>query len=419
MLKGYPKTDVTEEVNRLFFFYSLARLKDEKSEVLLLISSLICPIYPYIMKPWHLKYRPQKISDLTGQENAQTILTNLISRNEIPNALLLAGPKGTGKTSTARIISMALNCKSPLGHEPCGECDSCKAIQSGNNLDVVEIDASSNNGVDDIRELCAKAGYAPINGKYKVYIIDEVHRLSKAGQDAFLKTLEEPPSNTIFLLATTEPNKLLDTIVSRCMTLRFSPLTISDLTERIKDIASKESVNIEEEALKAIAHICQGGLRDAIQLLYLSATSSASQEEPITDKEVYSLAKQLSPVQVAFFLKEFIVGRSDKLIKCVQAMAKQQILPESALPALLKGWVDVYSAKMSSIGFVATYSFLSESQLKELTELLNVTHLQVGLRILEEAEKRLHTTSTADSWFLATLLTMVSELSKYKEKGGE
>ena len=213
------------------------------------------------------KWRPQSFSDIVGQDNVVKTLKNAIKMNRIAHAYLFCGPRGTGKTSTAKILAKALNCKEGSTVNICGTCSSCTKIRDNNSIDVLEIDAASNRGINEIRELREKVKFSPTEGNYKVYIIDEVHMLTTEAFNALLKTLEEPPEYVIFILATTEPNKLLSTILSRCQRFDFGRLSISDLIKRLSYICEQEGVKISQKALSAIARNAGGGMRDAISIL--------------------------------------------------------------------------------------------------------------------------------------------------------
>jgi len=212
-------------------------------------------------------YRPQKFEDVVGQEHITKTLRNQIDSDNIGHAYLFSGTRGTGKTSTAKIFARAVNCLDSIDQEPCNECEVCRDILSDNIMDVVEIDAASNNSVDDIRELRESVKYSPTKAKYKVYIIDEVHMLSQGAFNALLKTLEEPPSYVIFILATTEPHKIPATILSRCQRFDFKRVTVKDITLRMKRICTEENIEVEDKALNLIARNSQGALRDALSIL--------------------------------------------------------------------------------------------------------------------------------------------------------
>ena len=217
--------------------------------------------------PLYRKYRPQNFHDLIGQENIVHALSNAIELNRIAHAYLLCGPRGTGKTSSARILAKSLNCKEGPTLTPCGKCPACLDIMNSIPVDVIEIDAASNRSVEDTQAILEKIQYVPVNGRYKIYVIDEVHMLSNHAFNALLKTLEEPPENVIFILATTEPHKVLDTIISRCQRFDFRRITTDDIVKRLEYIAGEEKINISKEALYSIAKNSQGGMRDALALL--------------------------------------------------------------------------------------------------------------------------------------------------------
>jgi DNA polymerase-3 subunit gamma/tau len=214
------------------------------------------------------KYRPQKFGELIGQDYIKEILLNAILQEKISHAYLFSGPRGTGKTTTARLLAKALNCLNPRKDgEPCGKCLNCEAIKRGNFMDLIEIDAASNRGIDDIRELRNKVMLATSQGKYKVYIIDEVHMLSKEAFNALLKTLEEPPSNVVFILATTEPYAVPETIISRCQRFDFKPLTASEIMQLLNHVVKSEKIKIDKEILQLISIYSQGSSRDALSFL--------------------------------------------------------------------------------------------------------------------------------------------------------
>lgn len=217
--------------------------------------------------PLYRKYRPQTFYDLIGQENIVKALSNAIELNKIAHAYLLCGPRGTGKTSSARILAKSLNCKEGPTLKPCGVCPSCLDIINSVPVDVIEIDAASNRSVEDTQAILEKIQYVPVNGRYKIYVIDEVHMLSNHAFNALLKTLEEPPENVIFILATTEPHKVLETIISRCQRFDFRRITTDDIVKRLEYIAKEEKINISKEALISIAKNSAGGMRDAVALL--------------------------------------------------------------------------------------------------------------------------------------------------------
>ena len=213
------------------------------------------------------KFRPAEFSEVKGQEHIVTTLQNQIKANRIGHAYLFCGTRGTGKTSIAKIFAKAVNCESPVDGSPCGECATCRSIAAGTSMNVIEIDAASNNGVDNIREIRENVAYSPTEGKYKVYIIDEVHMLSIGAFNALLKTLEEPPEYVIFILATTEAHKIPITILSRCQRYDFKRITAETICDRLSDLMNREAVEVEEKALRYIAKAADGSMRDALSLL--------------------------------------------------------------------------------------------------------------------------------------------------------
>lgn len=213
------------------------------------------------------EYRPQRFADIVGQEHITRTLQNAICTGRVSHAYLFCGPRGTGKTTTAKVLAKTLNCVNAPVEEPCNECQNCTATTEGTSVDVIEIDAASNRGIEDIRDLREKVKYSPAHGKYRIYIIDEVHMLTTEAFNALLKTLEEPPSHVIFVLATTEPHKVPVTILSRCQRFDFRRIPVDSIASRLKQVADSAGLIVEEQALQLIADAAEGGLRDALSIL--------------------------------------------------------------------------------------------------------------------------------------------------------
>lgn len=232
------------------------------------------------------KFRPQNFRDMVGQEHITKTLMNQMKNERVAHAYLFSGGRGSGKTTTAKILARAVNCLHPVDGEPCNECEICKQALEGTLIDISEIDAASNNGVDNIRDIREEVEFIPTSGKYRVYIIDEVHMLSTGAFNALLKTLEEPPKHVIFILATTEPQKLPVTILSRCQRFDFKRISIDDIIKRLKIICSESNIEIEEGALKIIAKMSDGAMRDAISILERCVADGS---EKITEEQIREL----------------------------------------------------------------------------------------------------------------------------------
>ncbi len=242
--------------------------------------------------PLYRKYRPQTLDTLVGQEHIKKTLTSAIELGKIAHAYLFTGPRGTGKTSTARILAKSLNCKNGPTIHPCGECESCIDITNTVPIDVIEIDAASNRKVEDTQNILERIQYVPVHGKYKIYIIDEVHMLTNHAFNALLKTLEEPPENVIFILATTEVHKVLDTIKSRCQRFDFRRITTDDIVKHLRYISDQEKINISDDALFTIAKNSAGGMRDSISLLDQLSLLGASKQ--VTSDDVNAILGRIS-----------------------------------------------------------------------------------------------------------------------------
>src|SRR5690606_30613648 len=256
------------------------------------------------------KWRPQKFEEVVGQEHITTTLKNAIKDNRIAHAFLFTGPRGVGKTTTARILAKVLNCLNPVNYEPCGECEICKAISSNQLIDIIEIDGASNRGIDEIRTLRESVKYAPARGKYKVYIIDEVHMLTKESFNAFLKTLEEPPSQTIFIFATTDVHKVPLTIISRCQRYDFSRIELDTIKSLLNKIAQNEGIEIDDKTLTLIARKADGALRDAES--YFDQVVAFCGKK--VDSETVSKILNLIDDEIYFLISDAVLNKNFKAV---------------------------------------------------------------------------------------------------------
>ena len=267
----------------------------------------------------YLKYRPQDFKSVVGQDHIVTTLKNAIKHEVLTHAYLFSGPRGTGKTSLARIVAKSLNCTNlEEGTEPCNSCENCKAVLNGHLVDLIEIDAASNRGIDEIRELKEKILFAPTQGKVKIYIIDEVHMLTKEAFNALLKTLEEPPAHAYFILATTEVHKIPETIISRCQQFNFKRITQADIVKRLHHIAEEEKVQAEPDALELIANISNGGLRDAIGMFEQMTMDGA-----IIYQEVISYLGITGHMMIESFFQALIKKEALKAIEMINQINGQ------------------------------------------------------------------------------------------------
>lgn len=267
------------------------------------------------------KYRPARFEDVVGQEHIVKTLQNAVKQNRIAHAYLFCGPRGTGKTTISKIFAKMINCEDEK-HRPCDQCENCLAVQQGNHPDIIEIDAASNNGVNEVRDLIEKVKYAPLKGKYKVYIIDEVHMMSAGAFNALLKTIEEPPAHVIFIFATTEPQKVLPTIVSRCQRYDFTKVSIKDMTKRIRDVLHQENIQYEEEAIRLVCQLADGGMRDALSILDQVIAYSQNQ---ITVEDVHAIYGILSIEEKINLLKLVADHKATECMETVHRLVEKGI----------------------------------------------------------------------------------------------
>ncbi|MBD2429572.1 DNA polymerase III subunit gamma/tau [Phormidium sp. FACHB-1136] len=354
----------------------------------------------------HLKYRPQTLADLVGQPAVQTCLTQALQRHQIAPAYLFCGPRGTGKTSTARILAKSLNCLSHDGptDTPCGTCGTCKGIVTGSALDVTEMDAASHGGVDDARELIKTCQLAPAQCRYRVIIIDEAHMLTSQAQNALLKLIEEPPARVVFILATTEPHKVLPTIASRCLSFEFRPIAQKVIKAYLTDIATAEGLPVKASAIEAIARLCQGGLRDALQLL---AKAALFDHEPVTAQDLYRLVGQVGTGELKALVTAIQTRNVVSLMQGSRDLIEAGHTPEAVHGALLEVYHDLLLLIEAPGQTQLLTSLLTKAQLEPLAQATDAQQVYQALNVLEGAERPLRFSPTPQPWLEATLLKLM------------
>lgn len=313
------------------------------------------------------KWRPRTFTDLIGQETISHILSNAISQGKIAHAYLFSGPRGVGKTSSARILARAVNCEKGPIPEPCGNCSSCLEILEGSSVDVMEIDGASNNSVNDIRDLRERVKYAPASGRYKVYIIDEVHMLSDAAFNALLKTLEEPPPHVIFILATTAPRKIPATVMSRCQHLPFRRIPIQKIKGRLRVIANAEGIKISDESLEMIARAAEGSMRDSLTILDQVISFSPD----IKDSEIKDLLG-IPDFNALYDLSlSLIKGDRKRILEIIQELTDKGTDLRSFAKDLMNFFRDLLTAKIT--GGAQDLLDLSDAEFSLVRDLIDTT----------------------------------------------
>jgi DNA polymerase-3 subunit gamma/tau len=327
------------------------------------------------------KWRPQSFDDLVGQETVAKTFKNALSSGKIAHAYLFSGPRGVGKTSTARILAKALNCQQRTDSEPCGTCESCKAITEGASIDVFEIDGASNNSVDAVRELRETVKYAPSGGKYKIYIIDEVHMLSTSAFNALLKTLEEPPPHVVFIFATTEPKKVPVTILSRCQHHSFRRVTRSRIKEQLKKITGSEKINIKESALEMLAKAADGSMRDALTLL----DQAYSFSDEITEEELNVLLGLPEAAIISNLTETILNGNISETLSIIKELTDRGNDLRQILKQLVEHFRDLAVLKVTQ-GDKELLEF-SEDEIQKLRKMTSGTSIEELTVLLSELLK--------------------------------
>lgn len=369
-------------------------------------------------EPLHHKYRPQTFAQLVGQQAIATTLTNALTQQRIAPAYLFCGPRGTGKTSSARILAKSLNCIHHPGPspEPCGTCDICRAIVDGSALDFLEIDAASNTGVDNIRELIERAQFAPVQCRYKVYVIDECHMLSTAAFNALLKTLEEPPERVVFVLATTDPQRVLPTIISRCQRFDYRRIPLEDMVAHLGQIAKTEDIYIEETALRLVAQVSQGGLRDAESLL----DQLSLLEPPITAEKVWDLVGAVPERDLLDLVRAIAADNGPTLLDQARKLMDRGREPLIVLQNLAGFYRDLLIAKTASDrpDLVAVTPPTWEA-MTEFVQTLDLGWILAGQQHLRTAEVQVKNTTQPRLWLEVTLMgllpsTLAGQVTAFK-----
>lgn len=331
--------------------------------------------------PLYRKYRPQTLDKLVGQEHIKKTLTSAIELGKIAHAFLFTGPRGTGKTSTARILAKSLNCKNGPTIHPCGECESCLDIMNSVPIDVIEIDAASNRKVEDTQSILEKIQYVPVHGKYKIYIIDEVHMLTNHAFNALLKTLEEPPENVIFILATTEVHKVLDTIKSRCQRFDFRRITTEDIVKHLRYISDEEKINISDDALFTIAKNSAGGMRDSISLLDQLSLLGVSKQ--ITSEDVNAVLGRISFDVLNQLSDKIIASEPIAAIEVLNDIYNSGNEPLQILTNLSEYFKNLLIVKNCKKDLLSELTGLNEAQLGELAKQKDLLETQQIVFLLE------------------------------------
>ena len=353
-------------------------------------------------KALYRTYRPSTFEEVAGQKHIVKTLRNAFSTNKIAHAYLFCGPRGTGKTSMAKLVAKALNCEEGIGHQ-CNHCSNCLAVADGSHPDVIEIDAASNNGVDEVRDLIEKVKYSPIKGRYKIYIIDEVHMMTSGAFNALLKTLEEPPSHVIFILATTDANKVIPTIVSRCQRYDFSKVDDIDIINRLKTIFAKEGINYDDDALKSIVSLADGGVRDALSIADQVIAYSGNS---ISEKDVEDLFGLASIEEKINFILEINRGNTKIVLEKMNHFIESGIDIKRLTNDMLDILKDVII--MNDTGDEKLLLKLRKEQALELiSEIDNNVALDM-INILLKTQSEYKFVNNISSLFQVTLLKMLN-----------
>ncbi|MDY0344968.1 MAG: DNA polymerase III subunit gamma/tau [Bacilli bacterium] len=357
-------------------------------------------------KALYRTYRPKTFLEVAGQKHIVKTIENALANNKIAHAYLFCGPRGTGKTSMAKLFAKSLNCEESFGHQ-CNQCGNCLSVNDGSHPDVIEIDAASNNGVEEVRDLIEKVKYLPIKGKYKVYIIDEVHMMTSGAFNALLKTLEEPPAHVVFILATTEPHKVIPTIVSRCQRYDFTKVEDDAIREKMVEILNLEEINYDIPAINAIIDLADGGVRDALSILEHVLAYAGN---TIKEKDVFDLFGLASTKEKLDLVKAIAKGDVKDVLKRMESFIASGIDIKRLTTNLLDVLKDalIYSRTEEQI----LLSVLTEKDVLSLIELISVDRLNEMIEILLKAQNDFKVVSNIRSLFELVLLRLTTSSVK-------
>lgn len=361
-------------------------------------------------KALYRTYRPQTFEEVAGQKHIVKTLKNALATNKIAHAYLFCGPRGTGKTTMAKLFAKALNCQEGIGHI-CNKCSDCVEITNGSHPDVIEIDAASNNGVEQVRDLIDKVNYLPIEGKYKVYIIDEVHMMTTSAFNALLKTIEEPPAHVVFILATTEPHNILPTILSRCQRYDFTKVSDADIEERIVEILEKEGIEYDKDAVRAIIALADGGVRDALSILDQVLAFSGN---TLNVDDVYSLFGLASKEDKISFIKFIANGDVTRALARINAFAEGGVDLKRLTAELLEILKDVLILKKTKSEDELTT--LSEEEAEDLSAALSMKQVNEMIGAFLRAQIDFKTAPNVKTMFDIVILKLCTSEDTEEEK---